>query len=290
DYYYHHFKDNCATRIRDIIDLATDGQFKEAFGEAPGRYTLRQHVRRHTWFSPFFDWLLNFLMGQDIDTSITVWDEMFLPQEIGNRMLYFRYTDVFGAERDLVSSVEVLNRAINRPQVLEVPRKQWPRELILGVGIGVLLWIFYGIRLKDEKTGRILLGISQSILGFFFGGAGLVLLFMTFFTNHDYTYHNSNIIFINPLLLAAVPLGLMMARRERKGSWGDWRSSRNKKSPSAERLLGILWAYVFLGGIATMGIKLLPWFYQQNQVTQALVLPFALTLSILPIIWRRRRS
>jgi hypothetical protein len=38
--------------------------------------------------------------------------------------------------------------------------------------------------------------------------------------------------------------------------------------------------YVFLGGVLTMVIKLLPWFYQQNQVDLALILPIALALSL----------
>jgi hypothetical protein len=288
NYFYHHFRDNCATRIRDILDTALDGQFSAAFGEAPGRYTLRQHVRRHTWFSPFFDWVLNFLMGQGIDTPIRVWDEMFLPQEIGDRIRDFRYTDASGATRKLVSSVEVLNRAVDRPRVLDVPRKQWPRELVLGLAAAVLFIVLFAVRRKRPALGRVLLGVSQSLLGLFFGGAGLVLCFMSFFTNHDYTYHNSNILYINPLLLAAVPLGIMMARGRYESArhlrhrfWRRLRrrSSLEQRRSSPERLLRILWTYVFFGGILTMVIKLFPWFYQQNQVTQALVLPFALILA-----------
>jgi hypothetical protein len=92
---------------------------------------------------------------------------------------------------------------------------------------------------------------------------------MTFFTNHDYTYHNINIIYINPLLFAAVPLGILYARGSRGGRFPP------------ERLLRILWAYVFLGGALTLALRLLPGFYQQNQVTLALVLPFAFTLGFL---------
>jgi hypothetical protein len=277
DYFYHHFKDNCATRIRDILDLATDGQFRDAFGDAPGRYTLRQHVRRHTWFNPFFDWFLNFLMGQDIDKPITVWEEMFLPAEIGDRIQDFRYTDADGVERNLVSSVTVLNQSVDRPLPLDVPRKQWPRELVLGIILAALFVCLYWFREKKPLAGRVLLGIGQSLLGLFFGVAGLVLFFMTFFTNHDYTYHNSNVIFVNPLLLAAIPLGILLAM----GKYGDRRFS-------PERILTILWTYVFLGGLLTMVIKLFPGFYQQNQVTQALLLPLALCLSVLPRIVQYR--
>jgi hypothetical protein len=302
DYLYHHFRDNCATRIRDIIDDATGGQFKARFGDAPGRYTLRQHVRRHTWFSPFFDWFLSFLMGQNIDEQITVWDEMFLPSEIGSQIQNFSYVDASGRERQLVTDVTVLNEAVNRPQVLAIPRKQWPRELALGLAIAALLAILQHAPLSS--TRRVWLGISHSILGFFFGICGLLLYFMTFFSNHDYTYNNINIAFISPLLFAAIPLGIQLARGKHAGRRFPPVSSaeprRGEGSPP-EQLLCILWTIVFFGGIFTMLIKLSPAFYQQNQVTQALVLPFAFVLSYVPKclhkIWvtifrllRRRRN
>ncbi|GHV64675.1 hypothetical protein AGMMS49587_17520 [Spirochaetia bacterium] len=271
EYRYHHFKTNCASPIIDIIDRAAGGQFKEKYGEAPGRFTLRQHVRRHTWFAPFSDWLLNFLMGQDIDTPITVWEEMFLPGEVGARIADFKYIDDRGVERKLVSNVESLNRAVNRPVVLDVPRRQWDRELVLGLCIAAFFIGLNILRRKCRRIGEPLFGIAQAALGLFFGAAGTVLFFMTFFTNHDYTWHNSNVLFINPLLFAALPLGILYAaardpaKRRRRG-----------------RFLAYLWTYVFIAGLVTMAIKVLPFFYQQNQVTQALVLPFALVLSVIP--------
>jgi hypothetical protein len=283
-YWYHHFKDNCSTRIRDIIDLATGGQFKVAFGNAAGRYTLRQHVRRHTWFSPFFDWLLNFLMGQGIDTPITVWDEMFLPQEVGNRILDFTYTDPDGVERKLVTKVEELNRAVKRPAVLDVPRQQWPRELVLGLALSALIAFLVLLKRRKPAVSRVSLGLLQSFLGFFFGIAGSVLLFMTFFTNHDYTYHNINIIYVNPLLFAALPLGILYARGSgavgRAGDSVVGTADGDRFSPA--RLLRVLWTYVFLGGVFTLLLRALPGIYQQNQVTLAMVLPFAFTLSVFP--------
>ena len=269
NYFYHHFKDNCATRIRDIIDLAVDGRFKEQFGEAPGRFTLRQHVRRHTWFSPFFDWMLNFLMGQDIDTPITIWEEMFLPAEIGNRIENFSYVDSEGATRKLVSGVETVYRAENRPGVLDVPRKQWPRELAFSLAVSVLIGFFFFLQAKKRRAGQILIGLSQSLAGLFFGGFGLVLFFMTFFTDHDYTYHNANLFFANPLLLAAVPLGIRYAlERDRRFVF--------------EALLRLLWLLTALGIFVSMLVKLLPQFWQQNLTDQMLMLPIVLVFALEP--------
>jgi hypothetical protein len=210
-------------------------------------------------------------MGQDIDTPITVWDEMFLPAEVGARVAEFRYIDDEGIERQLVSNVEIVNRAVNRPAVLDVPRRQWDRELILGLFIAALFILINILRKKRPRAGEPLFGIAQAALGLFFGLAGTLLFFMTFFTDHDYTWHNSNVLFINPLIFAALPLGILYAaartpaKRQRRG-----------------RLLSWLWTYVFIAGLVTMAIKILPFFYQQNQVTQALTLPFALVLSLIP--------
>jgi hypothetical protein len=269
DYAYHHFRDNCATRIRDILDLALDGRFRADFINESGRFTLRQHVRRHTWFNPFLDWILNFWMGQDIDKPITVWDDMFLPSEIGMRIKDYRYKDTYGNERNLVSHVEIMNKSVGRHAVLDVPRKQWPRELFASLVFSALL-VFVYLFWSRKSYIKIFLGLVQSFLGLFFGVAGSLLFFLTFFTDHDYTYHNSNVFFVNPLFLAAIPLGIIFA------------FTRNEKKRFVAALLSrVFWTYILLGGFLTMAIKLSPAFYQQNQVTQALVLPVAFTMLIL---------
>ncbi|GHV80528.1 hypothetical protein AGMMS49944_23190 [Spirochaetia bacterium] len=271
NYLYHHFKDNCATRIRDIIDLATNGQFSEAFLDAPGRFTLRQHVLRHTWFAPIPEWFMSNSMGQDIDVPTTVWQEMFLPSEIGARIEDFRYRDMYGRERNLVKSVDVINRAVDRPPVLEAPRRQWPRQLLLSLCIAGLFALLLARRRKPAAA--IALGLSQSLLGIFFGIVGFLDFFMSFFTQHDYTWHNMNLLFINPLLLAAIPLGILYA------------FSRNTaRRHLCEFLLKALWSLVLLGGILSMLLQLLPQFWQQNQISLALVLPFAAMLSFVPDI------
>jgi len=269
DYLYHHFDDNCATRIRDILDIALDGQFKATFGEMPGRFTLRQHVWRHTWFNPFFDWILNFWMGQGIDKPITVWDEMFLPSEIAKWIQNFRYTDLDGNERYLVSSVETVFSAVGRPVVRDTPINPWPGALLISLLFCALLLIFY--ILWGRRNGfRAFLGTVNSLLGLLFGIAGSMLFFMMLFTEHDYTFNNINIVFANPLFLAAVPLGL---------TFGFTKNAR--KCLFAIRLLRVLWSYVLLGCLFTIVIRFFPAFFQQNQVTQALIIPIAFTMIFL---------
>ena len=268
DYYYHIFKDNCATRIRDIIDMALNGQFKAAFGEAPGRFTIRQHADRHTWHNEPVNWLTNFWMGQNIDRPVTVWDEMFLPSEIAMRIKDFRYKDAAGKERALVSGVEVLYNSSTRPPVLDSPGNQWYKKLIVSLLFSALILLLF--RFTGRKRGfHLFIALLQSVSGLVFGLIGSALFFMSFFTNHDYTYNNSNIFYVNPLFLALVPMGLILAFSKDK-----------KKLFVITRLIRLFWTYVILGALLTMVIKLSPAFYQQNQSALALILPLALTMVV----------
>jgi len=272
NYYYHHFRDNCSTRIRDIIDLATNGQFKEEFETKITGFTLRNHVRRHTYFSPAADWFLNFLMGQVIDYPVTIWEEMFLPSEVGKRIEDFWYTDINGKKRKLVSSVEIVNQSIGRPPVLEKPHKQWLWELLFSLVLSAIFAFFFFLQKKNFKAGRVLAGVSMSLCGLFFGLMGVLLYFMNLFTNHDYTYQNINMIFCTPLLLVAVPVGICYAI-----------TKNQKKLQIYGELLRLIWLLSVLGIFISMLIKLLPGFYQDNLTDQMLMLPIALTFILQPI-------
>jgi len=272
DYYYHHFRDNCSTRIRDIIDLATDGQFKEEFESKTTGFTLRNHVRRHTYFSPVADWFLNFLMGQVIDYPVTIWEEMFLPSEVGKRIEDFQYTDINGKRRKLVSSIEIVNQSVGRPPVLVKPHKQWVWELIFSLVLSAIFALFFFLQKKNIKAGRVLAGVSMSLSGLFFGLIGVLLYFMNLFTNHDYTYQNINMIFCTPLLLVAAPFGICYAI-----------TKNQKKLQIYGELLRLIWLLSVLGIIISILLKLLPAFYQDNLTDQMLMLPIALTFTLQPI-------
>jgi hypothetical protein len=278
-YLYNHFSDNCVTRILYLIDDAVNGEFGKAYMNSPGRFTLREHVRRHTWFSPFWDWILNFVMGQGIDRPATMWEEMFLPSEVGRNIKNFFYTDAAGNQRPLVNSVEIINRSRGRPDVLDIPRKQAIRTIPWGLLLAAIAILAVFFSRKKPQTGHLISGLYQCLLGLCFGIAGSVLFFLTFFTNHDYTWHNINVIFVNPLLLSAIPLGILFAF-----------TKNERKRYFASNFLKALWTYVFLGGLLTMAAKLSPMYYQQNHVTLVLLLPCALVLSYLPQIFIHRKE
>ncbi|MDR2730622.1 MAG: DUF4105 domain-containing protein [Treponema sp.] len=266
-YDYHEFRDNCSTGVRDILNLGLGGQLKTATGNITGRFGIRQHVRRFTWFRPFSDWFLGILMGRNLDEKITVWDEMFLPVEIARNITDFTYIDDSGRERKLVSSARIFNASKNRPPVLNEPIPTWPFALMAGIIAAVLLLLLHAMRKKYPRPGRILWGLSQSLFGLFLGGAGCVLVFGLYFMNNDYIQRNINILFVNPLLLAAAPLGIL--------------SALNKpfSSINPEKCLRVIWTYVFIMCGITALFRFLPLFSQLNQSVQGIVLPVAFAFS-----------
>jgi hypothetical protein len=267
-YAYHEFRDNCSTRIRDLVDMGTGGQFREWAAKTAGRLPIRRHVRRFTWSRPVWDWLLDLLMGRDLDAPVTLWDEMFLPVELGRNIAAFSYTDSSGATRKLVRSVELVSASRERPPVLHEPLDLWPGALLLGLlpaaaalGLGLL-------RRKKPLAGRIAGGIFQAAAGLALGLLGCVLVYARFFMKNDYIRQNLNLLFVNPLPLAALPLGILAA------------AGRTRLKP--ETCLRAIWACVAGGGLLSLLLRLIPGFSQRNQAALALVLPLALLLSLGP--------
>jgi hypothetical protein len=271
DYIYHHFRDNCATRIRDIINTITNDQFyNRAIGKT-SHLTLREHIRRYIWFSPFLDWFLNFLLGRGTDNPTTKWDAMFLPSEVALSIQDFGYTSSGGDTIKLVSDINTLHTAIGRPPIPDTPPWRLPLALLAGILAAGVLVFCMALDIRQIKPGKTVWLLLQGFLGCFLGLAGSLLYFMSFFTNHDYTYNNLNTLIANPLLLAALPLGIMSLTTD-----------NYIKQAIAIRIVRIIWTVIFLGGIASAIITIFPQYYQQNQTTLALILPFAFTLSIFP--------
>jgi len=265
-YDYHEFRDNCSTRIRDIIDMGTMGQFKAAFYVETAKSSVRRQIQRYTGSRPLACRFLNFLMGQNFDLKITPWEEMFLPGEVANNITGFSYIDEYGAERRLVSEIQRFGSSKTRPPVLDKPPALWLFSLAAGIFAAGVIFFIRACKRRHPRTAVIILGLSQSLLGLILGVSGCVLFFGLFFLKNDYIQQNINILFVNPLLLIVVPLGIL--------------STVNKpRRINPNKALRVIWTFVFILGCVSIFLKVLPCFYQQNWDTLGAVLPAAFALS-----------
>jgi hypothetical protein len=195
---------------------------------------------------------------------------------MATRINEFTYTDSSGETRQLVSDIEYFYKSHDRIQASETARPRWPRQFAVGLALALILGLLFFTQAKSPPLGQVTLGIFHTLLALVFGAAGLLLFFMSTFTAHDYTYHNINLLFCNPFLLAAVPLGLRYAS-----------APNYNKRLFAETSLRLIWLLTALGIFLSMLLQLSPRFSQENLADQLLMLPVALTLSLEPAGLRR---
>ncbi|MBU2511093.1 DUF4105 domain-containing protein [bacterium] len=267
-YQYDHFLDNCSTRIRDIIDEALDGALKDQT-QQPADLTFREFVHRMTYNYPHIDFMVMFLMNDQIDKPITQWDSMFLPDRL-MAVIQSSHTPFINnnGNAPLVAIKKEENRGKGIPYYYPkaTAADTVTRELIWGTILLVLFGfnaIFY---LKRKKVFLRLYPAIVSGFGLIFGLLGTTLFFMMCFTEHKDTYWNENILLINPITLFLLPVGIIRVFNRAKPAFA--------------------WLSVSAGLIAFSGLilKLLPAFDQVNGQQLRILLPTLMVIAITGIL------
>jgi hypothetical protein len=220
DYLYDHFFNNCSTRLRDLIDGAVSGQFKEALEHA-ARMTYRQHIRRYAERDPITDFGLVFWMNDFMERHIKQWDELFLPEELEHQVARVHYRNERGQSVALVETSYVVFES-DRPVAPE-----WPNHGYIGgsiVGCLIALIVFLTARwayVSRNNWALRLMGLWHVLFGFVLGLPGLLGALMWAFTEHTVTYRNENLFLSNPLTFALFPIGVgMLFGSQRAIAWG----------------------------------------------------------------------
>jgi hypothetical protein len=79
-YRYHHFDDNCTTRIRDVLDRATGGRLSQ--GRVAGTRSFRQWARAGFAGDAALLTATDLLLGRSADRLTDSWTAMFLPSQL----------------------------------------------------------------------------------------------------------------------------------------------------------------------------------------------------------------
>ena len=184
-YLYDYYRDNCATRVRDIIDEATGGKFKKWAEEIPSGQSFRSSSNHYMQAQFFPAFAINYLEGPKVDHLLSRYDMMYLPEELMKGV-----EDYFDVDTEI--AYETVSRKPYRGLSLMA------NSVILGV---VLFAFIYMEGRLERKWLRRTLDILMGIVYILFFVMSSVLLFMMVFTNHDVTYMNENILFLNPLII-----------------------------------------------------------------------------------------
>lgn len=204
-YLYHYYKDNCATRPRDIYNAATGGEFKEWADSIDTGKGFRAWSTPYMSPSPFFALLLNYLQGPSIDVPITLYDACFLPDVLISAIAEFE-----GREPEVV--YQTLTRE-------ETPERYCLSLRAVPVAIAGAAVIM--LTASRKKGIRIIGDLISAFIWLFLGILSLVLAFVMTATIHDVSYGNWNFLLISPLVLGLSIMHLSsLGRKERRQGLG----------------------------------------------------------------------
>jgi hypothetical protein len=240
DYLYDYYTNNCATRVRDALDEALGGALRSESAAQQADHTWRDHTRRLTYRDFWLYLGLEIGLGAPVDTTISRWEEMFIPATLADAVARLRISGSSGSRPLVLEDVVLYQSTLDPPPAS--PSGWWPRYLL--VSLLIVLATALILRKAAPAWRR---GLAQAWL-MLAGAAGLVLVFFWLQTDHSVARMNLNVLVLNPLWL-------VLALRPAKG-----------------RL-----AFALVGAFSLLAL-VLPWFppYQYNLDVLAAFLPLNL--------------
>lgn len=252
-YKYDYYRDNCATRVRDVVDKALGGKLKEA-SQAPATMTWREHTLRLTQGDAVLSMALTVVMGSVIDRPLNQWEEMFLPAYVQEGMRRVKVAGPGGAEVPLVKAERVLSPSTRPPVPTETPR-WWMWTLLAGAAMGG--GMFAAARSARGSLGaRVGLGALLFLAGFL-SILGVLFVFVWIATDHEVGWHNENILQLVPWGVMLMGYGIGAARLRPAAVV---RARKLVTLAVGASVLGLVW-------------KVLPWMRQDNYWFIAFCLP-----------------
>lgn len=187
-YRYDFFYDDCSTRIRDLLEKATDNNliYPQEKPEVP---TFRDMIGKYQAPYPWLQFGIDILVGSPADIRAGVRDRMFLPLDM---MAGLSDTKVQrnGNTESLLEPAEVIldfSPPVVKPVFLLSP--------VFILSIILIVVIALSFRFKGKAQSNMI----DFTLFFIFSLVSLVILFFTFFSDHQQVKWNFNIIWLSPV-------------------------------------------------------------------------------------------
>ena len=206
-YDYDYYRDNCSTRVRDVLDRLLGGELQRSIA-GPGRLTFRQHTLRLLSDAPFVYAGLDLALGAATDRPTTRWQELFLPQELHDE-LSLAQRELDGRRVPLVARQRQLLSSSFPPTPSEPPeRRLW--FLVAGVALGGA-FVTLGASGRRRRWLRVVFGLYSALWGAALGLLGVVFSWFWFFSKHEAAFQNRALLGAPPWALGCAVLGIALA-------------------------------------------------------------------------------
>lgn len=263
-YRYDYFRDNCSTRVRDVIDYALGGAIRAQTTGTRVKRTYRSESVRLVHDMKLTQFGIFTALGQPADRPLSVWETMFIPMAMRDAFRLLK-TGGVGRGDPLVAQERVLHESRRYRERPDAPRLWLPYALV-----GLLLAAeFLAVGAAGRRLSAVdaLFRFEVAVWSLLAGIMGLALLLAWTSTAHVFWYRNENLLLANPLALFLALLAPLSI----------WR-------PRFARPAAVLALVIAALGVAALALKPVPGFTQHNVPLALLFVPAHVAIAV--GLWR----
>jgi len=195
-YRYDWFRNNCSTKVRDLIDDVTRGDVRAQLSARPGKRTIRGVLENVLQPLPTVFFSMSIGLNRRIDEPVSRFDELAMPGDLMEALREVKRAD---------GSALVKNEG----EIVGSPKRPWRESpYFLQALSGLLLACLFLGRWRVRVGGLGLL-----VWSFIAGLIGTWCLFWSLFLPYPDTSFSANIIAWNPLMWMLLPTSVALIRR-----------------------------------------------------------------------------
>lgn len=216
-YRYDYYRDDCATRVRDAIDMVLGGALKTSVTGLADGVSYRSETLRLAAAYPLTNFGMDYVLGRPADAVISTWEEMFIPMRIRDVLNFATIRRADGTMAKLVDRQRVLVDDKRYTERLSPPDYLMPAA-ITGAAFTVLL-ILLALLAANFGAARMAFAAIATAWHFLAGVLGVILICAGLFTRHVYMAGNINVLLATPVSLALavlIPIAFRHPERQRQ--------------------------------------------------------------------------
>lgn len=199
-YRYEYFRDNCSTRVRDVLDRVLGGSLQRRFTPLRTPWTYRSESVRLTGPTMFSQAGIDIALGPRADESLTAWEAMFIPMRLRDYLREVTVPRADGGTTPLVKAERVLHVSQRTPEPAE------RRGLTIGAWgpvLGAWMLLLAPVSATARRRTRVPAAVMAVLFYALTGLVGLVVLGMWIGSAHVFWYENLALLLFSPVALAA---------------------------------------------------------------------------------------
>lgn len=189
-YTYDYLRDNCSTRVADILIDDTNNKFRDDKSESEALFTYRELIHEKISENSWAALGIDLCLGAIIDKKISVRETFFIPEKL------MKYMD--GLMIDY--SKPITKNIIFLPDSPSKYNEEFPKPFLVNSIISLFIILLTYFNFKNSSWNRSI----DFIIYLFSGLIGVLIIYLWFFSNHFASAQNFNFLWAFPFNLAVV--------------------------------------------------------------------------------------